>query len=503
MAQSSFYEHIVMNGPGLTVLITGADTRIIFTNAPFDRETGYQSGGIIGLPFSGLIESAQHDRFEMQLNDARDTNSNGSPFIIYNLLMANGGRHPFYVYVSPIGTVGKHTNVFSLLLIPDLSRHGMPFTSLDTKELFLEHFDADDFGTFERMIDADRSAWSTGVYKIFEVDESVREISFHFTIKFIHPQDVAFVKECVRNTINDRSSMSIEFRIITQRGNTKTLHCLARVITDKNGKATKFIGSVRDITHERAIEENLKNKMEELAHSNSELEEFAYAASHDMQEPLRKITTFSDRLSEKYREALEGEGAMYLSRMAASAESMRLLINGLLEFSKIAKSSAPYETVDLDQVIQQVMSDLELKIEETNTVIHCDGLPRLDAVAAQMKQLFTNLISNAIKFHKQDVAPVITISTEPISVEERQQYSLLKKPYHKIVVADNGIGFEQEYATRIFQVFQRLHGKSEYPGSGIGLAICKKIMEYHHGIIFAESTEGIGSRFTLIIPESQ
>ncbi len=501
--QASFSEQIIGGGPGLAVLVSGHDTGIIFANALFYSATGYSAAGMEGSTFASLLEPAQQERFLMQLKETRENIPSSYSFVIYLLLLANGGRQPFYLYASYIGAAGSHADVYSLLLLPDMSRRGMPFTSLDTKELFLEHFDAEHFGTFERMIDADRSTWSTGIYKIFEVDESVRDIDYQFTLKFVHPQDVPFVKECIRNAVNGSSSTGFEFRIITERGNIKVLHCLTRVIVGKNGNPVKFVGSVRDITAERAIEEHLKNKMDELHHSNSELEEFAYAASHDMQEPLRKITTFSDRLSEKYKEVLEGEGAMYLTRMAASAESMRLLINSLLEFSKITKTSAAYEAVNLNTIIQQVMSDLELKMEETATVIHCGNLPQIDAVPSQMKQLFANLISNAIKFHKQGVSPVITIQEEPLSSEEKQSYNLSKKQYYKIVVADNGIGFEQEYASRIFQVFQRLHGKSEYPGSGIGLAICKKILEFHHGIIYAENVEGIGARFAIIIPENQ
>ncbi len=195
---------------------------------------------------------------------------------------------------------------------------------------------------------------------------------------------------------------------------------------------------------------------------------------------------------------------MYLSRVVASAENMRQLINGLLEFSKIAQTSGPFEQVDLNDVILEVMNDWELKIEETGTAIRCIGLPVIDAVASQIKQLFMNLIGNAIKFRKPGVPPIIKIEVHTISEKELLQFHLQpKKHYYKITVSDNGIGFEDQYATRIFQVFQRLHGKSEYPGSGIGLAICKKILEYHNGVIYAENVEGAGARFVFILPEKQ
>jgi hypothetical protein len=241
-----------------------------------------------------------------------------------------------------------------------------------------------------------------------------------------------------------------------------------------------------------------------LKRSNKELEDFAYAASHDLQEPLRKITTFSGRLRDKFKAALAGEGEMYLERMTASAENMRQLITSLLEFSRITQSQAPFTQVSLSLVIKQVMSDLELKIEETGTVVNFGVLPVVDAVATHIKQLFMNLISNAIKFHKPGEAPVITITSQPLADDELQMLGLSqKRHYHKVTVQDNGIGFEQEYANRIFQVFQRLHGKSEFPGSGVGLAICKKILEHHSGVIYAESGKGNGAKFTIVIPDRQ
>jgi signal transduction histidine kinase len=188
--------------------------------------------------------------------------------------------------------------------------------------------------------------------------------------------------------------------------------------------------------------------------------------------------------------------------MVASAENMRLLINGLLEFSRISQLSVPFEPVSLDSVLQEVMNELELKIEETGTAIRCSGLPVVAAIAPQMKQLFTNLISNAIKFHREGIPPIIRLEMLEIEEGELQRYNLQpQKRYYKIAITDNGIGFENEYASRIFQVFQRLHGKSEYPGSGIGLAICKKILECHHGVIYAENMNGQGARFIFLMPE--
>ena len=500
----AFLKEIAMSGPGLVAVVRAPEMGIVFANDQFTRQIGLSHNGD-NCCFTDMIDEYQHDRFASQINNVRENVAARSGYCIYMLKNRSGVKSAYYLYASPLtGGLDIDKDLYYLFLQPDQSKWGMPFTSFETKELFLEQFDAEDFGTFEWLIDVDKVYWSAGVYKIYEVDESQVEITSQFARTFIHPADKVWVKEKAREAVMEDKDLNIEFRIITAKKNVKVIHSLARTLKDFNGRAIKFAGSIRDVTEQRFIENDLKNKVEELNHSNRELEEFAYVASHDLQEPLRKITTFSDRLSDKYKDLLTGEGAMYISRMIASAENMRALINDLLEFSRITKSVAPFAPVDLNNVLRLVKTDLELVIEETGTIIHSTPLPSIEAIGSQMKQLFANIINNAIKFHKPGITPVITISVNMVDEEEQLHGNYEKdNTYYKIKVEDNGIGFEPEYAARIFQVFQRLHGKSEYPGSGIGLAICKKIVEYHRGSIFAEGQVDEGSCFTFILPERQ
>jgi signal transduction histidine kinase len=494
------------SNPGLVCVIRLSDMKVMHVNEQFTYYLGYTSDDLHGEtpPFSSLLEDYQYDHLIHQLHTVDNNIQARSAYVIYRLKGKNGNILPFYIYAAPLlPDDNAPDKLYFLLLLPDHSRWAMPFTSFESKELFLEQFESENFGTFEWIMEVNKIYFSTGLQQILEVANG-RDINALTARSFVHPNEIERVSAAGREAIMTNKDLNIEFKVVTAKHNIKTVHCLTRLITSEDGTPVKFIGSVRDVTRHRAIEKDLKNKVAELNHSNKELEEFAYVASHDLQEPLRKITTFSDRLSEKYKDVLKGDGQLYLSRMTASAENMRRLINDLLEFSRVSKVTQPFEKTNLNVTLRQVKMELELVIEETSTVIHAAGLPTIEAISSQMKQLFANIISNAIKFRKPDVKPEITINAAQITDKDKLNYELAQQgKYYKIQITDNGIGFEDEYAARIFQVFQRLHGKSEYPGSGIGLAICKKIVEYHHGVIFAENIPGQGARFTFVLPEQQ
>lgn len=242
----------------------------------------------------------------------------------------------------------------------------------------------------------------------------------------------------------------------------------------------------------------------ELARSNAELQEFAYVASHDLQEPLRKIQAFGDRLMVKYSDVLTDQGRDYLKRMQHAAERMQALINDLLTLSRVTTRAQPFSPTNLTQVVQDVLSDLEVRIQQTEGRIEVGELPTLEADPIQMRQLLQNLIGNALKFHPQEEPPVIKIySRWPPNWEQRPTEGMNRVERCQILVEDNGIGFHEKYLDRIFNAFQRLHGHSEYEGTGMGLAICRKIVERHNGSITAKSTAGYGATFIITLPLHQ
>lgn len=243
---------------------------------------------------------------------------------------------------------------------------------------------------------------------------------------------------------------------------------------------------------------------QELARSNAELQQFASIASHDLQEPLRKIQTFGNRLKNKYGDVLTFQGSDYLERMQHAAERMQVLIDDLLILSRVTTKAQPFVEVNLTQVTQEVLSDLEVLIQQSDGCVTLSELPTIDADPLQMRQLLQNLIGNALKFHRPEEPALVKIyslnldgeSNPPSGVSARTQLC-------QIIVEDNGIGFDEKYLDRIFNVFQRLHNRSEYEGTGMGLAICRKIAERHNGSITGESTPGQGARFVITLPKTQ
>ncbi|MDX5419638.1 MAG: PAS domain S-box protein, partial [Hymenobacteraceae bacterium] len=258
-----------------------------------------------------------------------------------------------------------------------------------------------------------------------------------------------------------------------------------------------YTGFVHDITRQKLTEERLRRYAAELERSNRELQDFAYVSSHDLQEPLRKIQAFGDRLMSKEYDNLSEQGKDYVDRMLNAASRMQNLINDLLDFSRVTTKSKPFVKVKLDEILTDVISDLEVTIEKTEAKIVRSPLPEIEAEPTQMRQLFQNLLSNAIKFRKENESPIINIYAKNL----QRQAHLTATPgdeLTEIYIEDNGIGFDEKYLDRIFNIFQRLEGK-KYEGSGIGLAICRKIAIRHGGDITAQSQPGIGTRFIITL----
>ena len=243
--------------------------------------------------------------------------------------------------------------------------------------------------------------------------------------------------------------------------------------------------------------------MDEVKTSKEQVSDFVEAAAHDLHAPLRKLSILIDRVFTKHAEQFPADAQEYVTRINSCIEEMRLLIDGMTELAKAEVHAFAFVDCDLNIIIQQTLDVLNEEIKEKNAKIEVNPLPVIKGNHVQYQQLFKNLLENAIKFSRKDVSPAICISCEAMKRDEKLFFKLpLNKEYYKIEISDNGIGFNQVNAERIFEPFVRLHSKSEYEGSGLGLSICKKIADNHDGIIYAEGEENKGSRFTLILPET-
>jgi light-regulated signal transduction histidine kinase (bacteriophytochrome) len=267
------------------------------------------------------------------------------------------------------------------------------------------------------------------------------------------------------------------------------------------GEARYVLAFARDVTEQKRAREELEAFTERLKRSNQDLEDFAYVASHDLQEPLRKVQAFGERLKARWGDCLGDQGRDYLERMQNASGRMQRLIEDLLTFSRVTTKARPFEAVDLAQVAREVMSDLEVRIEQTGSRVELGPLPTLEADALQMRQLIQNLVGNALKFRRPDEPSVVRVWAEVTKGEG--EVAGPRGPQVRLAVEDNGIGFDPKYADRIFGVFQRLHGRGEYEGTGVGLAVCRKIAERHRGSIVAEGRAGQGACFVTTLPARQ
>ena len=376
-----------------------------------------------------------------------------------------------------------------------------------TRELFEETEELLQFGSWAWEISTNIVSWTPGLYTLLEYPrhELGGRTGLGFYLEHVLEEYQGTLQEMMQQALKEKTDFSYEYVVRTKSGALKNISTKGKLVKNEAGDVLKMLCINRDVTALRTFEKEQERNIRELNRSNRDLEEFAYIASHDLQEPLRKISMFTERLKAKYNNTLDKEGELFIDRILASANNMRTLIDNLLDFSRANRRSHTFDEVNIKSVLDAVVSELELKIEETRATIMFSGtFPVIEAVTSEMSQLFSNILSNAIKFRKADEKTRIEVRSSRLNRTEKHDMGLpANQTFYKIEVQDNGIGFEPEYTEKIFQIFQRLNGKSEYPGSGIGLAICKKIVEKHNGLIFARSQPDEGATFTIILPDKQ
>ncbi|MEW4924664.1 ATP-binding protein [Algibacter sp. 2305UL17-15] len=354
-------------------------------------------------------------------------------------------------------------------------------------------------GSYVWHIDTDVSELSDNFFRMLGCEPHEFEASFKRYRDFVHPDDLELYDYRGAQITKYEKVEEHTYRIITKQGDTKHFKSNGQFI-EKNGE-TVMIGVVQDVTDIVEAEKKLVKRNLELKRSNAELESFNRVASHDLQEPLRKIQLFVSRIEDREGDQFSEKGRVYFDKVRKAVTRMQSLITNLLAYSRIDSTKKDFERINLNLVLDKVKEDLTNSINETNTIIIADKLPKIKGIVFQMEQLFTNLLSNAIKYKSTDAPPKVKIVYEKAPESELPKHIIkVSKVYHKISFIDNGIGFEPIHATKIFEVFQRLHQKTEYSGTGIGLAICEKIVENHNGYIYAKGELGVGAEFIIYLP---
>ncbi|MFD1143478.1 PAS domain S-box protein [Larkinella insperata] len=540
---------IVATAPAAMGLFVGRDLVVELPNQAFIDIVG-KGPDIVGKPLREVMPELENQAFLQILDDVYTSGKMYQSFgTQVNIVQEGVMTHNYYniTYTPLLDDQGQTYAILDIAI--DVTEAIKSRQKIEEAESALRGaVELAELGTWELNVTTGRITYSDRIKSWFGFTKD--EVEHSQVYNPIHEEDRQRVATAIQAALAPGSpgSYDEEYRLIDYRtGHVRIIHAQGRVYLDDQGRPLKVMGTAQDVTQQRqlqlALEQQVQQRTEELAAANEELaaaneelqttnediasineqlhalvhdlkrsndnlQQFAYIASHDLQEPLRKIQAFSSLLQHQYGERLGPDGLDYLERMQTAGERMSAFIRDLLAYSRISTRQQKHNVVALNDIMEKVLQTLEFQIQQTQAQLDIDPLPMLNGDASQLSQLFQNLLSNALKFTRKDASGVsvppriqirvsqvaagaIPVWAKPISTAEN---------FHQICVTDHGIGFDNKYQERIFQLFQRLHGKSDYAGTGIGLAICQRVVENHGGTITADSQPGQGATFCIYLP---
>jgi PAS domain S-box-containing protein len=506
----SNFRNVILQAPVAMCILKGRSYEVEIANERMFEIWGRKSKEVTGKPIFEALPEARGQGLEDLLNSVINT---GKAFIAnerpVDLPRKNGleTRYLNFVYEPFVEGDGKVTGIIAVAV--DVTEQILIRQKIQLAEESARlAIKSADLGTYEINYTTNEMITSERFREIWNIDHATTDRLAYASC--IHPDDLQVRDEAHKKSL-ESGTVDYEARVQCAGDKFTWVKIKGKVIYNSEGKPEKLLGVIQDISEQKQYAELLSQKIdlstkklleanERLKKSNEELEQFAYVTSHDLQEPLRKIQFFTSVALQQHEmpESLHRN----IEKANASAKRMTDLIRGLLDYSKLSEKTSHFETIDLNLVAANVLSDFELLIQQKNAHVEKDHLPTITAIPLQMNQLFYNLIGNALKFTKKNTAPQITISCSEATENLIKAFPQLNplKNYFVIKIADNGIGFSQEYADKIFTIFQRLNERSVYAGYGIGLAICKRIVENHEGVIFAEGIPKEGAGFTFLLP---
>jgi PAS domain S-box-containing protein len=358
------------------------------------------------------------------------------------------------------------------------------------------------FGSWKVNVFKNTYHFSDNFYRLIGVMPNEFDAELNNVMDYIHPEDREEVLKQHKESFVTEKNSTIVYRYLLSDGTIKHMESVGKFMHNAKGELVK-IGVNRDVTELMKKSTELEEKNEKLISINSELESFNNIVGHDLQEPLRKIQMFISRIeSNEFKETASETTVLYFEKIKTSAQRMQNLMTDLVDYTRTIKGDRIFERIDLNLILEEIIDELSSTIEEKNAIITVDNLPSIVGTRFQIQQLFTNLISNSLKYLTPYVTPIIRVQLENFNKEVVNDKFIFGKDYYKITVTDNGIGFEQKYADIIFMLFKRLATDLSYEGTGLGLAICKKIVDSNNGLITANGVPNVGSIFSIYLPKN-
>ncbi len=517
------FRSLIEEAPIPTCVFIGKELVIAIANEPILNIWG-KGNAIVGMPLAAALPELEGQPFLKILEDIFTTKKAYVAKDARADLVVNGVLQTFYFNYTFKPLFDTHGNVYGIMdMAVDVTEDVLHANEIAQAQARLKMaVNTANLGTWEIDLFTGTYKYSYRIMDWFGID-TAEEMTTENVLACVHDKDSLITAIQQAKNKSGNGLIDVEYTVTNKKNKqTYILHTVGQTFLNEKQEPYLLTGSTRDITLQKTTEyelekqvtlrtEQLQSINEKLAESNhnlfrsnQELSQYAYIASHDLQEPLRKIQMFSNILTKQFEDATQEEN-LFITKISQSAERMRRLIKDLLDFSRLQGAEKMTRPINLSDVIHEVINDFELTISEKEAQIYVeiDTVP-MHVVALQMNQLFYNLLSNALKFTNPGIAPQITIRSKKITAEEAGKYiSTIHKDriYYDIIIADNGIGFEVKYTDQIFEVFKRLHTRDIYPGSGIGLALCRRIVSNHGGHLYAESEPGKGTAFHLILPD--
>ncbi|MBS7233436.1 PAS domain S-box protein [Flavobacterium psychroterrae] len=490
-------KNIVDNTPLPIAVYTGPDLKIEFANPAMILTWG-KGEGVIGKNYFDILPEIQNQQIFDQALAVLQT---GITFHAKDQkieLLINGEIKSHYFNYSFIPLADTKGNIYGVMNtgadVTDLHRAKQEMQNSDDRlRLAIE---SSGMGTYEIDLATKKIKTCGNFNSIWSIEG---EVSNEQLIAKLHPEDHA-LREKAHEEAQLTGKISYEARIVNDDSSIRWVKIDGKIIKDENGNPITIIGIIQDIHEQKEFEEELKKQVAEstveLQRSNDDLLHFANVVSHDLKEPVRKIKTFNSFLRNDSEIIFNENSKKYLSKVDQSAQRMQTIIEGILAYSTLDKKTQPVEKINLDEIIENIKTDLELIINEKGAILVISELPEIEGATILIHQLFYNLIHNALKFSKADQPPRVIITAEVINHENGIELLEIK-------IKDNGIGIDPIYAEKIFNAFERLHSKDEFEGNGLGLALCRKIAKRHNGTITAIGEKDNGAEFIVILPLKQ